>query len=109
MIIIISIISKNALMVDGKRAPLVFSPTRTNELEQNGGWEVFGDMERMVNVYIMELRRLINEKKQELYRFYREQGISSKVLKLSTDLDKLIYEYQMLSAPLCFKKNSVQN
>ncbi|NLM36699.1 MAG: aspartyl-phosphate phosphatase Spo0E family protein [Firmicutes bacterium] len=54
---------------------------------------------------LIELRRLINEKKQELYRSYWEQGISSNVLKLSTDLDKLIYQYQILSAPWCCKKD----
>ena len=32
-------------------------------------------MERKIyGVYLLELRRLINEKKQELYHYYREQG-----------------------------------
>ena len=61
-------------------------------------------MGRMIKMCLVELRRLINEKKQELYRCYREQGISSNVLKLSTDLDKLIYEYHLLSSPPPFPK-----
>lgn len=65
-------------------------------------------MGRMIKMYLIELRRLINEKKQELYHQYREQGISSNVLKLSTDLDKLIYEYHMLNSPLYFKKDIFQ-
>lgn len=58
---------------------------------------------------IIELRRRINEKKQELYLFYREQGISNKVLKLSADLDKLIYEYHRLNSPLFFQRELFQN
>jgi hypothetical protein len=60
-------------------------------------------------VYLLELRRLINEKKQELYHYYREQGISSDVLKLSTDLDKLIYEYHLLNSPLFFQNEIFKN
>lgn len=60
-------------------------------------------------MYLLELRRLINEKKHELYLRYREQGVSSEVLELSKELDILIYEYHLLNSPLFFEREIFQN
>ena len=51
-------------------------------------------------MYLVELRKQINSKKNELYILFREKGITSEVLELSEDLDKLIYEYHLLTSPL---------
>lgn len=63
---------------------------------------------KMIVMQLAELWRQINEKKQELYRYYREQGISSNVLKVSMDLDKLINQYIMLTPLPYYKGDTVQ-
>ncbi|HHW12684.1 MAG TPA: aspartyl-phosphate phosphatase Spo0E family protein [Firmicutes bacterium] len=57
---------------------------------------------------LLELRRLINQKKQELYLCYREQGITDEVLKLSENLDHLIYKYHLMNSPLFFEREIFQ-
>ncbi len=53
---------------------------------------------------LSELGRLIKEKKTDLYLRYREQGASVEVLRISEELDTLIYEYYLLKFPKYIKK-----
>ena len=59
-------------------------------------------------MYLLELRRLINKKKQELHLLYRKEGVSREVLKISEELDNLIYEYHLLNSPLFFEREPFQ-
>ncbi|NLW55271.1 MAG: Spo0E family sporulation regulatory protein-aspartic acid phosphatase [Firmicutes bacterium] len=57
---------------------------------------------------LSELGRLIKEKKTDLYLRYREQGTSIEVLRISEELDTLIYEYYLLRFPKYIKKELPQ-
>lgn len=50
-------------------------------------------------MYLIKLRKQINAKKDGLFRLYREQGVTNEVLRLSKELDEMIYEYQLLNFP----------